>query len=160
MVSLPAKRVEQAREEKANLLILQINSPGGSDTVTDSLADLVAGIKDMKTVAYIEDRAVGLAALVPLACRDIVFKKDSRMGDVRQVISGRTAGSTTSARARSPAWPARPSSGLGSEAIPRPSRGRWSIPTPRSSRPRTPRPAATRLILPRAISPPNRAATR
>ena len=43
----------------------------------------------MRTVAYIEDRAVGLAALLPLACRDIVFKKGSRMGDVRQVISGR-----------------------------------------------------------------------
>ena len=43
----------------------------------------------MKTVAYIEDRAVGLAALVPLACRDIVFKKTARMGDVRQSISGR-----------------------------------------------------------------------
>ncbi len=86
MVSYLSKRVEQARQEKANLLILQINSPGGNDTVIDSLADLVAGIKDMKTVAYIEDRAVGLAALLPLACRDIVFKKGSRMGDVRQVI--------------------------------------------------------------------------
>jgi len=90
MVSYLSKRVEQAREEKANLLILQINSPGGNDTVTDRLADFVAGIKDMKTVAYIEDRAVGLAALLPLACRDIVFKKGSRMGDVRQVISGRS----------------------------------------------------------------------
>jgi membrane-bound serine protease (ClpP class) len=89
MVSYLTKRVEQAREEKANLLILQINSPGGNDTVTDRLADFVAGIKDMKTVAYIEDRAVGLAALLPLACRDIVFKKGSRMGDARQVITGR-----------------------------------------------------------------------
>jgi membrane-bound serine protease (ClpP class) len=90
MFSYVTKRVEQAREEKANLLIIQINSPGGNDTVTDRLADFVAGIKDMKTVAYIEDRAVGLAALLPLACRDIVFKKGSRMGDVRQVISGRS----------------------------------------------------------------------
>ena len=88
MVSYLSKRVDQAREEKANLLILQINSPGGNDTVVNSLADLVVGIKDMKTVAYIEDRAVGLAALLPLACRDIVFKKDSRMGDVRHVIGG------------------------------------------------------------------------
>ncbi len=86
MVSYLSKRVDQARQEKANLLILQINSPGGNDAVIDSLADLVVGIKDMKTVAYIDDRAVGLAALLPLACRDIVFKKDSRMGDVRQVI--------------------------------------------------------------------------
>ena len=43
----------------------------------------------MKTVAYIDDRAVGVAALLPLACRDIVFKKSARMGDVRQIITGR-----------------------------------------------------------------------
>ena len=89
MVAHLTKRVEQARQEKANLLILQINSPGGGDTVVDALGDLLSRIKDMKTVAYVEDRAVGLAALVPLACRDIVLKKSARLGDARQVIAGR-----------------------------------------------------------------------
>ncbi|MBV8486908.1 MAG: hypothetical protein JO161_01385, partial [Planctomycetaceae bacterium] len=31
----------------------------------------------------------GAAALLPLACRDIVFKKGARMGEIRQVIVGR-----------------------------------------------------------------------
>ena len=52
------------------------------------MADKIASIKDMKTVAYIDDRPLGVAALLPLACRDIVFKKSARMGDVRQIISG------------------------------------------------------------------------
>src|SRR5215467_11774091 len=43
----------------------------------------------MKTVAYVEDRAVGLAGLLPLACRDIVFKRTARLGDARHVITGR-----------------------------------------------------------------------
>ena len=43
----------------------------------------------MKTVAYVNERALGVAALVPLACRDIVFKKGARMGDIRQTVSGR-----------------------------------------------------------------------
>lgn len=89
MVGHLTKRVEQARQEKANLLIIQINSPGGSDTVVDALGDLVARITDMKTVAYIDDRAVGLAGLLPLACRDIVLKRDARLGDARHVITGR-----------------------------------------------------------------------
>ena len=42
----------------------------------------------MKTVAYVEDRAEGLAALVPLACRDIVLKKTARLGDARHTITG------------------------------------------------------------------------
>ena len=89
MVAHLTKRVEQARQEKANLLILQINSPGGCDSVVNALGDLLSRIKDIKTVAYVEDRAVGLAALVPLACRDIVLKKSARLGDARQVIASR-----------------------------------------------------------------------
>jgi membrane-bound serine protease (ClpP class) len=90
MVSYLTRSVEQARQEKKNLLFLQINSPGGIETAGDDLADKVAGIKDMKTVAYVDDRALGVAALVPLACRDIVFKKSARMGDIRQMINGRS----------------------------------------------------------------------
>ena len=89
MVAHLTKRVDQARQEKANLLILQLNSPGGGDTVVDALGDLLSRIKDIKTVAYVEDRAVGLAALVPLACRDIVLTRSARLGDARQVIANR-----------------------------------------------------------------------
>jgi membrane-bound serine protease (ClpP class) len=89
MVSYLTRSLDQARQEKVNLLFLQLNSQGGVDTVSDSLADLIAGIKDMKTVAYIDDRALGVAALLPLACRDIVFKRTGRMGDVRQTVGAR-----------------------------------------------------------------------
>ena len=59
------------------------------ESVGDQLADMISAIKDMKTVAYVDDRATGVAALLPLACRDIVLKKGARMGDVRQTLSGR-----------------------------------------------------------------------
>jgi membrane-bound serine protease (ClpP class) len=84
-----SRRIEQARQEKINLVFFQIDSMGGLDTAADSIADLIAGIREMKTVAYIDDRAEGVAALLPLACRDIVFKKSAQMGDVRHIITGR-----------------------------------------------------------------------
>jgi membrane-bound serine protease (ClpP class) len=84
-----SRRIEQARQEKVNLVFFQIDSMGGLDSAADSIADLIAGIKEMKTVAYIDDRALGVAALLPLACRDIVFKKSAHMGDIRQIITGR-----------------------------------------------------------------------
>ena len=89
MVSYLTRSVEQARQQKKNLLFLQIDSPGGIESIGDDLADKIAAIKDMKTVAYIDDRATGVAALLPLACRDIIFKKSARMGDVRQMKNGR-----------------------------------------------------------------------
>ncbi|APW60375.1 NfeD family protein [Paludisphaera borealis] len=88
-VSYLGRRIEQARRERANLLFFQIDSPGGLVASADALADMIAGITDMKTVAYVDERATGVAALIPLACRDIVFKQRGRMGDVRQIITGR-----------------------------------------------------------------------
>jgi membrane-bound serine protease (ClpP class) len=85
-----SRRIEQARKEKINLIFFQIDSPGGLDSSADTIADQIASIKDMKTVAYVDDRALGVAALLPLACRDIVMRKTARMGDVSQVITGRS----------------------------------------------------------------------
>jgi membrane-bound serine protease (ClpP class) len=84
-----SRRIEQARQEKVNLVFFQLNSTGGIDTAADAVADTIAGIKDMKTVAFVDDRALGVAALVALACHDIVFRKGAVMGDVRHLVTGR-----------------------------------------------------------------------
>jgi membrane-bound serine protease (ClpP class) len=83
------REIARARVDGVNLIFFQINSQGGLDKPADNLADMIAGIKDMKTVAYIDDRAMGVAALLPLACSEIVFRKGSTMGEVRQIITGR-----------------------------------------------------------------------
>ena len=75
------RRMAQARQEKANLIFFEINSPGGLDVPASDLADAIARVKDMKTVAYVED-ATGVASLIALACDDIVFRKDGHMGDI------------------------------------------------------------------------------
>ncbi|WP_406696853.1 NfeD family protein [Singulisphaera sp. Ch08] len=83
------RRIEQARQEKVNLVFFEINSEGGIDMPADGIADMIAGIKDMKTVAFINDRAIGVSILAALACNEIVFRKGSEMGDVRQLVVGR-----------------------------------------------------------------------
>ncbi len=89
-VSYVARGLDQARQDQVNLLFLEIDSPGGDEAAADRLADLLSNAaRKIKTVAYVRDRAIGLAALVPLACRDIVFKKGARIGDVTQIINGR-----------------------------------------------------------------------
>jgi membrane-bound serine protease (ClpP class) len=87
-----ARRIEQARQERVNLVLFQINSVGGLDTAADGIADTIASIRDMKTVAFLDDRALGVATLVALACNDIVFRKGARLGDVRQLVTGRRGG--------------------------------------------------------------------
>ena len=83
------RRIDQARRERVNLLFFQINSLGGLDTSANNVAGLIAEIKDMKTVAFIDDQATGVSALLPLACDDIVFRKGGRMGGAQQILVGR-----------------------------------------------------------------------
>lgn len=82
------RRIAQARGEKVNLVFFKINSPGGLNTSADNVATMIADIKDMKTVAYIDDRATGVSALLALACDDIVFRKGALMGGVQQILVG------------------------------------------------------------------------
>jgi membrane-bound serine protease (ClpP class) len=83
------RRIEQAKQEKANLIFFAMDSEGGIDKSADNIADLIVNIKEMKTVAFVNGKALGVATLVALACDDVVFLKGARMGDVRRLITGR-----------------------------------------------------------------------
>jgi membrane-bound serine protease (ClpP class) len=83
-----ARRIKQAKQEQANLIIFDIDSPGGVNQPADTIADAIAHLKEIKTVAYIDDRATGVTALVALACDEIVFHKGSRMGEATAMIVG------------------------------------------------------------------------
>ncbi len=85
------RRIDQARREGVNLVFFQINSQGGLNTSANNVAGLIAEIKDMKTVAYVDDRATGVSALVALACDDIVLHRGAQIGGVRQILPGGNA---------------------------------------------------------------------
>ncbi len=81
------RRVLQASQDGLNLIVFQINSEGGEEKAADNMADVIANAKGLKTVAYIDDRALGMACLIPLACNEIVFHSDSQMGDLQHVFT-------------------------------------------------------------------------
>jgi membrane-bound serine protease (ClpP class) len=82
------RRVAQARGEGINLIFFQINSQGGLNTPADNVAGLIAEIKGMKTVAFIDDRATGVSALIALACDEIVCRRGAQIGGVQKIITG------------------------------------------------------------------------
>ena len=82
------RRIDQARREGVNLIFFKINSLGGMSTPADNVATLIANLKGIKTVAYVDDRALGVTALIALACDDIVFRRGAQLGKVQQMITG------------------------------------------------------------------------
>lgn len=81
------REIAEAENDRVNLLILEIDSPGGYVTDSVQLADRLAQIdpKRMRTVAYVPNRAMSGAAIISLGCDDIVLHPNAQIGDAGMI---------------------------------------------------------------------------
>lgn len=82
------RRLEQAKSRGANLIILEIDSPGG---LVDPSLDIAHTLRDLKwarTIAYIPRRALSGAAFAALGCDQIYMKPSASLGDAGPIIMG------------------------------------------------------------------------
>ncbi|MAP09604.1 MAG: peptidase, partial [Rhodopirellula sp.] len=86
--ALLKRKFEAAVESDADVIILDIQSPGGFTSVTFELMDMVLEAKDVETVAYIEKDAISGAALLALSTDTILMRPDARMGDAGEIVMG------------------------------------------------------------------------
>jgi membrane-bound serine protease (ClpP class) len=82
------RKLDQAQGLGADLVILEIASPGGALEVTLELADRLRDLQWAHTVAYIPREALSGAAILALACDEIVMGPQARMGDAGPVFQG------------------------------------------------------------------------
>jgi membrane-bound serine protease (ClpP class) len=86
--ALLQRRFQQAVEAGAEVIILDIHSPGGFTSVTFELMDMVLDADEVETVAFIEKDAISGAALLALACDQIVMLPGARLGDAGEIVMG------------------------------------------------------------------------
>ena len=86
--ALLKRKFAQAVESGADVIVLDINSPGGFTSVTFELMDMVLDAEGVETVAFIEKDAISGAALMALACDKIIMLPDARMGDAGEIVMG------------------------------------------------------------------------
>jgi len=91
---------DSVQRDSANFVCLWIDSAGGSPGDSADLANFFAGLPagKVRTVAYIPDKARGDAAMVALACDQIVMGPDAVLGgpgdyvmsadEIRQAVEG------------------------------------------------------------------------
>ncbi|OYP31084.1 peptidase [Rhodopirellula sp. MGV] len=82
------RKFKSAVEMDVDVIILDINSPGGMVYYTFQIMDLILATKDVETVAYIRNDAISGAALVSLACDKIYMDPSARMGDAGVIEMG------------------------------------------------------------------------
>ncbi len=90
------RKMAQAIERGANLLIFQIESTGGDPVFADDLAKEIQALtygehsdfpgKRVMTVAYVPGHANGASTFVALACKEIVMGPEAELGDCESLV--------------------------------------------------------------------------
>ncbi len=84
------RETHSAVAEGANLLIYDIDSPGGFLISSEEIATTIADLdpSQVTTVAWIQYEAISGAAVAALGCDQIVMTPDARIGDVGVITPG------------------------------------------------------------------------
>lgn len=85
------RKLELARERNADLVIIEIDSPGG---FIDSSFNVATRLRDLdwaETVAFVPREAISGAAIVALGCDRIIMAGDARIGDAGAIFQGEDA---------------------------------------------------------------------
>ncbi len=78
------REIRNAQADKVNVLILDIDSPGGEKSIAEEIAVTLANIEPgtMNTVAWISRGAWSGGALIAFGCAQIYMHPDAQIGDI------------------------------------------------------------------------------
>ena len=77
------REIRRALAADVNVLIFEIDSPGGYLRDSEELADRISQLdgKKVRTIAYVPKEAISGAAIIAMGCDEIVLHPDAQIGD-------------------------------------------------------------------------------
>ena len=85
------RKLEAAKEMGANVVIVEIDSPGGRLDSSLAIAEMLRDVDWARTVAYVPHMALSGAAVVALGCDEIVMNPHAMLGDAGVIYQGQDA---------------------------------------------------------------------
>jgi membrane-bound serine protease (ClpP class) len=78
------REIRRAVTEGANLIIFEIDSPGGELYASQAIANAIAELnpKECRSVAYVANQAISGGAMIAFGCDEIIMHPDARIGDI------------------------------------------------------------------------------
>ncbi len=80
-------RLAKAQAMGADLIILEIDSPGGLKTVSLDIAETLRDVDWAQTVAFVPRTAISGGALVALGCDEIIADPKMKFGDIGEIYA-------------------------------------------------------------------------
>ncbi|WP_175614888.1 NfeD family protein [Piscibacillus halophilus] len=86
LVAFLERSIREAEESFADLIVFEIDSPGGRVDSANDIANLITGT-DIPTVAYVINQAASAGSYIALNADEIYFKPNARMGAAGVITS-------------------------------------------------------------------------
>jgi len=80
--------IEEAREQGAQTVVFDVDTPGGLVTSAIDIAQLLKNLHDIRTVAWVNPEAISAGSLISLAANDIVISPRAKIGDCAAIMVG------------------------------------------------------------------------
>jgi membrane-bound serine protease (ClpP class) len=82
----------EALAKKPDVLVFKVNTYGGELKSAFDIVDLLAGIKQCSTYAFVEQKAISAGALITLSCNRIAMGQGTTLGDCAPITQGGEGG--------------------------------------------------------------------
>ncbi len=96
------RRLAKARAMNATVIIIQLDTPGGLVSSALDLSRSIRGLRDVRTIALIDNKAYSAGAMIALACDEIVMVPNAQIGDCAPITFNRAGDAVGAAKAISP----------------------------------------------------------
>ena len=84
-----SRKAIQARGRGAEIIIFDMDTPGGRSDIMDKIARLITtDLQNIYTVAYVHPRAFSAGAVISLACSEIAMAPNGIIGDAMPIMFG------------------------------------------------------------------------
>jgi len=80
------RRVAEAREEGADMIVFEMDTPGGLVSSALEICTYIKNTTDLKTVAWVRPAAYSAGVMISLSCDEVVMASASKMGDCAPII--------------------------------------------------------------------------
>jgi len=96
------RRLTKARALGAKVIIVQLDTPGGLVTSALDISRTIRGLRDVRTIAFIDNKAYSAGAMIALACDEVIMVPNAVIGDCAPITINSTGDVVGAAKALSP----------------------------------------------------------
>ena len=82
------RRVAQARDEGADLIVFELDTPGGLVTSALDICNDIQSVSDITTVAWVHPMAYSAGAMIAVSCDEVVLSRSGKMGACAPIMIG------------------------------------------------------------------------